>query len=514
MPNASSPSLSSCPARAATVLGVCLGALLATPAPTPAQIGRQLAQAVGDTAVSDFGRTVTTIGDVDGDGWSDFAATQTQPASGAGHVWLLSGRDGTALRRLDAAPTETNFGQDIDALGDLDGDGVPDLIAASSESVVILSGATGARLHEAAATGPVTVAGVGDVDGDGVPDWAFQDQNGVVVASGAGSAPIHSHPPLSLTEDVIGIGDVNADGRGDYIIKSRRTFAVHSGRSGQVLWISTSTAEVAAAGDVNGDGIADLITSDLGVDVHSGRDGSLLFSLPGRGGSGLGGGVDLDADGRVDLVVADWPDGTVGIFSGTVRAYSGRTRRLLFEIFGTETGSFLGWGAALHPGFGDERRPAVLAGTPGAFNGETAGGTVVAAAIPRPGEIDGTFRAFGNPCGSASARLRAAPTVPTVGERYPVTLDVFRAPTPTTAVLLLGASNTQWGALALPRVLSQIGSFCSLRVAPDVALPMTGGVFDLQVPAVPSLLEQTVYLQAFFGSPLEASDGTALTFGN
>ena len=68
------------------------------------------------------------------------------------------------------------FGSALDTTGDIDGDGVTDVIVGSDIGCVrVLSGATGMELHRFLDTTPFSgygsaVAGAGDVDGDGELD--------------------------------------------------------------------------------------------------------------------------------------------------------------------------------------------------------------------------------------------------------------------------------------------------------------------------------------------------------
>jgi hypothetical protein len=85
-----------------------------------------------------FGISLAAVGDVDGDGVPDLVVGARRDDSGGEHtgsVWVLFlDRDGTVREHtrigaadLDALPPGTEFGQSVGALGDLDGDGVPDV---------------------------------------------------------------------------------------------------------------------------------------------------------------------------------------------------------------------------------------------------------------------------------------------------------------------------------------------------------------------------------------------------
>ena len=258
-------------------------------------------------------------GDVDGDGVPDFAAT----SPGVNYVTVFSGATGAVIRTLKAAdPASTYFGHAILNPGDVDGDGVNDLIVVenscyypSEMHYYAFSGATGAKIWQTqentycgitsgrirTALSPVVI---GDINGDGIADWAMGDNWFSWLYSG-GSARCFSgkdgSPLLQVTNP---LGSSNR-------------------------WGSSFGKAVAAAGDVNGDGVPDLAASDYwlyddsGGDLffYSGVDGKMLFHAHGGAsattfGLGLAGGVDTDGDGRLDLFAGDVWDSTNGSHAG------------------------------------------------------------------------------------------------------------------------------------------------------------------------------------------------------
>jgi hypothetical protein len=114
-----------------------------------------------------FGQSVATIGDLDGDGTDDLAVGAPGETSGGalsnGRVYLVSGATGAVLRELAGQPDAdgaAQFGEVVAAVGDLDGDGVPDVAASATRSapahqrVYLFSGATGAVLGTAESPHP------------------------------------------------------------------------------------------------------------------------------------------------------------------------------------------------------------------------------------------------------------------------------------------------------------------------------------------------------------------------
>ena len=83
----------------------------------------------GDAAGDQFGSAVSAVGDVDGDGLPDVAVSANQLASGGyGYVRVFSGADGRVLHALPGDASLPGFGQSLSGAGDVDGDGLADVI--------------------------------------------------------------------------------------------------------------------------------------------------------------------------------------------------------------------------------------------------------------------------------------------------------------------------------------------------------------------------------------------------
>jgi hypothetical protein len=251
------------------------------------------------TAGDRLGNSVCTLGDVNGDGFPDFAAGAPRSGVRAGYVRVYSGRSGAVLATLNGTGIGDRFGTSVCGAGDVNHDAVPDILVgatgessagANAGSAYVYSGANGARLFTFAGPAPGAqlgnaVANAGDVNADGYPDFliaASRDQ------AGAGSVFVYSGQNGTLLYHFVGSTIDDYLGRG-----------------------------VSGAGDTDGDGYDDFSfageenNNELhtgAVFVHSGLDGSLIYTLYGDHveddfGLGLSRGGDIDVDGLADLLV-------------------------------------------------------------------------------------------------------------------------------------------------------------------------------------------------------------------
>jgi hypothetical protein len=285
---------------------------------------------IGVGNFTQMGFAVAGPGDVDGDGTPDYAMASPwidlSGLSDIGIVHVLSGASNALVRSYIGQNAGDLFGKSLAAAGDLDGDGVPDLLAGapwfdlgfptvnSGRGYALSGAASGAILFThtgAEALGQLgySAAGGFDADADGTPDAAFgepfaaSNSGRVVVVSGATQAVLHAldGPGEDLFGySVGGIGDADLDGHGDLVVGAPWTDVgsfeeagkalVYSGASGAVLFEMVGYHDgeefgisVAGAGLLNADSAADVIAGSPGFDGNfpdGGRARTVLGDAP------------------------------------------------------------------------------------------------------------------------------------------------------------------------------------------------------------------------------------------
>jgi len=187
--------------------------------------------------------TLITAGDLDGDGIDDLIGIWP----GQGGVWVKYSDTGSWAKLSTTA-------RDI-ATGDMNGDGRVDLVATWDGQGVYYRNSIGGAWVKMAT--PATQVTAGDLDGDGKDDpiGIWPGQGGVWVKY----SQTGSWAQLSSTAIDISAGDMNGDGRDD-LVATWDGQGVYYRNSIGGAWVKLATpATLVAAGDLDGDGKDDPI---------------------------------------------------------------------------------------------------------------------------------------------------------------------------------------------------------------------------------------------------------------
>ena len=273
-----------------------------------------------------YGSSVSSAGDVNGDGYSDVVVGAWQYDNGElneGRAYLYHG-SASGLSTTAAWTGESNqasawYGYSVSSAGDVNGDGYSDVLVGAyrydngetdegraylyhgSASGLSTTAAWTGESNQASAYYGASVSSAGDVNGDGYSDvlvGAYYYDNGetdegrayLYLGSGGGLTTTSSWTGESNQADALygysvsSAGDVNGDGYSDVVVGAYyysngqtyegRVYLYHGSASGlptTAAWIGEPNQgvsyygnSVSSAGDVNGDGYSDVVVGAYG----------------------------------------------------------------------------------------------------------------------------------------------------------------------------------------------------------------------------------------------------------
>jgi len=336
------------------------------------------------TYAMSFGESVAGAGDVNGDGFADvvigvsaYGNVQSNEGRAAVYLGSPSGVEATPVWTYEANVENAHLGNSVSSAGDVNGDGYSDVVVGAygyeagqpyeGRAYVFLGSSSGP------ASSPVwtvegnqdyaqfgwSVSSAGDVNGDGYAeilvgapsyDAGQTDEGRAFVYSGTTSGPAGS-PTWTAEPDqasaafgysVSTAGDVNGDGYSEVVVGARYWDGGLSDEGGAFLYLGSSTGlsttaswtgesdqagaefgwAVSAAGDVNGDGFGDVVVGARYWDGGETNEGAAFLyygsaTSPESSGSwtaepdqanasfghSIAGAGDVNADGFDDVVV-------------------------------------------------------------------------------------------------------------------------------------------------------------------------------------------------------------------
>jgi flavodoxin len=302
----------------------------------------------GNQDFAQMGVSVASAGDVNGDGYSDVIVGANNYSNGQANEGVAfvyhgsaTGINPTAAALLERNQAGAQFGNSVASAGDVNGDGFGDVVVGArnytngqtNEGVAFVykGSATGINIaiapvmleaNQASAEFGTVVRGAGDLNHDGYSDVLVSSpaytngssQEGAVFVFNGSSGGINTTAATRIESNIAGLklggalsaGDVNGDGYNDIIVgapvysnvqtNEGALYVYHGSASGVSItpalkiendWANSRLGSSVAVADVNGDGYNDVVVGCPGYANGQADEGAIYVYHGNSPGNGL-----------------------------------------------------------------------------------------------------------------------------------------------------------------------------------------------------------------------------------
>ncbi|MEM7534562.1 MAG: FG-GAP-like repeat-containing protein [Chloroflexota bacterium] len=291
----------------------------------------------GDPADNRFGRVVNGVGDINADGFDDIMYSSDEPVVYI-HYGSADGLSTEPDEQLMPEQYDFVFGDSMDGLGDVNGDGIDDVVVGAkniddtikayvfygyaADRVGGFEGAADVRIViDNSSSGDGIARGVGDINGDGLADLAFAHTLPSYKEAGLGTVSLYfgsedglDTEPSTLVRTqepsdeygvaVSGAGDHDGDGYGDLLVGAPAS--IESDEYGGKAYFYSGANLVGASGTSSTPSFEMMPVMTFAPPV-SGQTvaGQTVAEASARFGTWASSAGDVNGDGLLDLLITD-----------------------------------------------------------------------------------------------------------------------------------------------------------------------------------------------------------------